>query len=220
LVYDEAVLLVAPLRVPRDAAGEARFQASVTWVACKDRCLPGRADLALRLPVDDAPPTADPRSAPVFSRAADLLPRPLGAVPAQAEADRDRIRLTFHHGGAWEREGLTAHFFPEEWNVVAFAADPRLAAGGGRLTLDLARAEPGASLPERLRGVLRLDSARGVEAFALDLPLGGGAGASPPASPEGPSHAWWAVPLAALLGAAAVYRRRSGRRPPLKQETP
>ena len=35
---------------------ELPIQASVKWLACKELCIPGRADLSLALPVSDAPP--------------------------------------------------------------------------------------------------------------------------------------------------------------------
>ena len=54
--YSGAVVLFSELRAGKDAKGALRLQAKVSWLACKEICLPGKADLTLSLPVSPAQP--------------------------------------------------------------------------------------------------------------------------------------------------------------------
>ena len=52
-IYEEQVLLLVPVEVPRDArvGQQMTFRAQVEWLVCKEMCLPGFGDVRLTLPV-------------------------------------------------------------------------------------------------------------------------------------------------------------------------
>lgn len=55
-VYEERVLLLVPVEVPRGARAGSMltFRAQTEWLVCKDVCLPGFGDVRLTLPVVEA----------------------------------------------------------------------------------------------------------------------------------------------------------------------
>jgi thiol:disulfide interchange protein DsbD len=65
-IYEKRVMLMAPIRAPRDARGTAHIEADVHWLVCKNVCLPGGGHVAIDLPAgpndyDDIP--FDPNAA-------------------------------------------------------------------------------------------------------------------------------------------------------------
>ena len=64
--YQYHVLLWSRLAATAQVSGDIPIQAKLRWLACKDICLPGKANLELTLPVSP--------QAPVASAHADLFP--------------------------------------------------------------------------------------------------------------------------------------------------
>jgi len=138
--YEGETLVMARVEASSKAAGEARFEADASWLACKDVCMPGKASLALALPA------AGEADAALFDRHRARLPRPLGELMG-AELSRagtgDAPALVLHVPGAEKLDFFPA---PSEWLELASleqrpsgqgltltAAFRRLAgAGGGR----------------------------------------------------------------------------------------
>lgn len=74
--YKEQVLLASTLALQGAAeifygAGDIPIRADVTWLACKDICIPGKADLDLVLPFSVDPP-APSTHAPLFASTSEL----------------------------------------------------------------------------------------------------------------------------------------------------
>ena len=169
--YEGEVLLPVSITVPAGAAAEAMADLRVraSWLVCKDVCIPGEAELALRLPVraaGEAPP-APWRGAIDATLAA--LPAPGPAVVA-AVAD-GILKLAFADTGVRQAE-----FFPYEAARVAAAAAQDLDRLAGavparlRLSVPLAEGVDGAAWlagfgAGRPIGVLRQD-AQAVEVVA------------------------------------------------------
>src|SRR6218665_11180 len=90
--YEGEVLLLATLTVPADAQPGSRFAAtaSVTWLVCKDICIPQQAELGLDLPVAAA--AADSADAAAIARARERLP-PAAPPPPQLLAPPGGLQL-------------------------------------------------------------------------------------------------------------------------------
>ena len=73
--YKEQVLLISTLSQGGAeiayGAGNFHLGATVSWLACKDVCIPGRADLALVLPLSPDPPVPSTH-APLFASGAPV----------------------------------------------------------------------------------------------------------------------------------------------------
>src|SRR3954468_14618423 len=70
--YEGMPWLLTKLTAPADASGTATIKAAVTWLVCKQICIPEEANLSIDLPV--GPAVHDPAMAKDFAAARALLP--------------------------------------------------------------------------------------------------------------------------------------------------
>lgn len=203
--YDGEVLLPVRLDGPRREPGSAlAVTVRVSWLVCKEDCLPGSATLGLALPVVDGAPAPSP-AAPAFASARSRIPRPAGAlgISMRAEEDGQRIVLRLEGPAGHALPAGPVEFFAAEGGVIGHA-EPQVAsrAEGGRLDLVLVRAPDRRTSLARLRGVAVADEGWAgdgtVPAIDIDVPVRhGGAAAAPSAGSLAPGF------FAALLAAAA-----------------
>ncbi len=205
--YEGEVLLPVKLTPPPDLApgGTVEFAARADWLICKDVCIPGGADLKLRLPVRDAA-RPSPRAAQ-FAATLSRVPQPITLKGATATIDDTRIRLAFAPPGA---SGLPAsvEFFPLEQARIEPAAPQVLRREGDRAALYLTAATPVAPDFKTLKGVLVVDGGparadRGGWAGIVAVPLA--AGAVPVVAATAPADAgelitFWVALAGAFVG--------------------
>lgn len=149
--------------VPKSARGSAKLEALVSWVACKEQCVPGEQTVSLELPVaSSASPTPE---APAINEALNALPKP--APKGFAEAFLDGKNLVIALSG----EARKLEFFPDTPGVIDLAAAPRILTQEGRTILVLKTAENLKEAPAKISGVLQLAGDGAPKAFELQLPL-------------------------------------------------
>ncbi len=169
--YADEVLLMAEATAPNElAAGDTlRLAAEVSWLVCRDLCIPGKASLALALPVAAVgKPSAQQAQ---FDHYAARVPGVLDervavefAVRGEKAVEVD-VRLS-QEGKAFEQGEQMPDFYPLAADGFAFSTR-RLAAD--HLVLSI---EPyGDAEVDTLRGVLvyRLDGEVRAGTLALDL---------------------------------------------------
>lgn len=179
--YHGEVWLLSEISVPAGWAGpEATIVARVSWLMCKEECIPGEAALEIRLPRGDGAAAASRAGAFAAARAA--MPGDAAGAPWEVGAHAPEgakaivLQVAAKAGG---RVPDNLYFFPADTPLVDHAvAQGPVARGDAReLTLPLSPAAEG--LPERLRGVLVARGA-GAAAIEIDVPLGN---APPPGAP-------------------------------------
>lgn len=167
--YEGEVWLLVRVRAPESLRGaKATLAARVDWLECSDVCLPGRADLALVLPIAKGKAAnAGGTEQPELTRARARLPLPL---PAGASASiamigpgPSKARLVVLRATPLLSGGVL--FFPDQQGLVEPSEDQPSTRALDRIQLDLSLA-PGATLPATgLTGVL----VAGDEAWQLTL---------------------------------------------------
>lgn len=167
--YEGSVLLPVTLHVPATAkAADAVLAAHVKWLACNESCVPGEANVELKLPVKDARPVADPAMAQAFADARALLPRTPGAVALESTAER--VTLTFRDAALSGEEVRAAEFFPAEQLVLDDAATAVLeSADRGAVRVRLTPAPRRKEPVRQLAGVLVVRTAKRSIAFEIDV---------------------------------------------------
>lgn len=163
--YEHEVLLSVEIEVPaRLSSKDVRLVARVSWLECQEVCLPGKAELALSLPVRaTAAPGPD---APLFAKARRQL----------AAADEDWTVSASTGPGAIELtvgppSGTTldeAYFYAVTRRVLDYAKPQTLRKSGGLYHLDLPL-HPRGKATERLQGVLVGVTPKGAIALAVDV---------------------------------------------------
>jgi len=121
----------------------------ITWLACKDICLPGQADLRLTLPV--AADSGKAFLAPLFDEARKNIPRLTEGVFASYRRDGDKLLVVINGLPAiktsWE-------VFPKTSGIMKNTRDIFHSNSNGQLSMDFKLAEIDVNLPESFEIVL------------------------------------------------------------------
>ncbi len=166
--YEDEALFPISLNAAKELKpGDVVLHAKVSWLVCREVCIPGKAELELSaLAFDhllkDVPlPGAD---AEIFKRMLRRLPEPL---PASAKAvfasTADGFKLSLTTG---QRE-TEAQLFPSEQSILSNPAVQTVTATATGLVLELKKDPNLAGAPKQLAGVIELSGGRNYEIVAL-----------------------------------------------------
>lgn len=155
--YEQPVLLFVEMQTPENLTVGSRvtLSADVSWLVCKDICVPGKANVTLSLPVRTAPGSAS-ASQVLFRDARSRVPKPMPSKwRTDATSEKDGFVLTIH--GA---DVARASFFPLEADQIDNAAPQTLTTLPGGLRVTLKKSEQLLKAPALLDGVLELSTGR------------------------------------------------------------
>lgn len=156
--YTHSVLLLAQVTPPKNmpVGQKISLEADVSWLACKEQCVPGNAHITLQLPVNAKSPQANADAQATFAEARTLLPMTLtekeGAVTLATKTEA--IVLNFQSLSNQFGEIVDALFIPEKGEVIDHGAPQDLAKDVQGFTLTIKRAHPEQSPPSEVKGVL------------------------------------------------------------------
>jgi thiol:disulfide interchange protein len=159
--YENEVLFPVKLDVaPTVKQGKAVLNAHVTWLVCREVCIPGKADLGTMLSMYPGQPpvvTGSAADAELMNRLASTLPTaPPAGFAAVFQPTKDGFRLGITTG---KRE-RTAVFFPTDQNVLSNPAPQKVRATAKGAVLELTKDADLARTPGELQGVLELSGGR------------------------------------------------------------
>jgi len=189
--YDGVALLAAPLHVPKGAEGDFPIGASVTWLVCKEECVPGKAELSFTVHAGSAPPAPGPL-ARAFAALRDDQPGP-GAVRAKVVSRDKDFGLVLEQKDVHDK----IDFFPLTPSVLKGDVPPRLERAQGKTTLWLEKGDPVDPKATELRGILVYTGKDEPRVRELVAPLAPAAAESVPAPAETSS---WLLIVFAFLG--------------------
>ena len=165
--YEHDVLLPVEIQVPDTLlSNEVRLSARVSWLECEEVCLPGKAELALALPVRSNP--APGPAAALFEKTRKQMPEKDTAWGLSATSGEGSIALAVS-----PPQGTTldeAYFYPVTRRVLDYSKPQALHPSGGGYRLDLPL-DPRGKPVERLEGVLVGQTAKGAVALQVDVKL-------------------------------------------------
>ena len=164
--YRDSVLLPVEIQTPATilpAGGSITLSAEVSWLVCGNLCVPGKAELALSLPVRTAPGPVSASHA-LFQEARARLPMPMPpAWSSEAASGKESFVLTVHGAGAAQ-----ASLFPLEADQIDNAAPQTATRLPDGVRLTLRKSEQLMKTPATLDGVLDLGSGR---VYAVSAPV-------------------------------------------------
>ena len=195
--YEGTPWLLTKLTAPADASGTATLKAHVTWLVCKQICIPEETNLSIDVPVGQA--SHDPAVAKDFAAARALLPvaspwKVTYALGATLDVYAAAPSLAAAHP-------TTADFFPAHTGLIRNAAPQLVGYAKDGLVL---RLTPAAALKagSAIEGLLVLTSSDGsVQALEVNA----APGPVPPAEFTAPGSGgditlWLAIAFAFLGG--------------------
>src|SRR5271155_3570879 len=165
--YEDQVLLMAPIRAPMSFDYEGRpnvqFVADVKYVVCREICIPGKAHLALALPLTNDAQAREWHEQ--FEQARKEIPKPAPAAwKISARAAQNNLILSI--AGAPQTKSAT--FFPQAAGIIENSAPQVLATDRAGIHLTLKVSEQAAGPPTQLKGVVVLD---GSLAYQIAAPV-------------------------------------------------
>lgn len=167
--YENDVLLISPLTAPVSAKNgeEATIAAKVSWLVCRDICIPGKGQVSLTLPVKSAirgwKGSASSADVAMLLGARSKVPkRPPGAWKISAASDQDDFVLNVETG---KRENA-ATFFPLEPEQIKNSASQTATPFSRGVRLRLRKSDGLLKPISALRGVLVFGSGRAYEIAA------------------------------------------------------
>ena len=167
--YDGEVLLPVALEVPADAkAGTtAHLAVEAKWLVCREACIPGKASLALDLPVAAAPPKPDKRWTAEFARARLAQPQAT-AWNAESKIDGERIAITLRGPGLPDAAGVDALV---EQRKLVDNKPPRVSREDDALIVDFGKSDYFGTLPASVDLVVTKRSGAGVRGWRVQVPI-------------------------------------------------
>lgn len=163
-VYAGRLVLLFPITIDAASAGAGplAISADVDWLVCRERCIPGRAELAASWPVSaESAPSAE---AEVFAEARQRLPEALPAEGGGVAMKWEGAELVLHVDGA-----ARLAFFPYE-NEPGVYPDNILSGGEARAdTLRLSYSAQAGRLAE-IAGVVAVTRDGGERFYEVRIP--------------------------------------------------
>jgi thiol:disulfide interchange protein DsbD len=167
--YEDEVFFPLKLQVEKTVpAGPAILHAKVDWLVCRERCIPGKAELEVSREVTSHPakPVSLASDAALNKRFVARLPKPLPAsAKAAFQTTPAGFRLTVDTG----RRETSATFFPSDQDILDNPAPQKLTPTANGLILDLKKDLSFSAHLVRLNGVLELSGGRAFEIVALPV---------------------------------------------------
>jgi thiol:disulfide interchange protein DsbD len=176
--YDAETVLACRVAPPPQLppGSEITIGARVTWLACREACLPGEAELSLTLPA--AAPSDTAEFEPRWQKAIEIsrrdVPLPLDGWRFSAKAAGDFFTIEAAPPNGETAVLETAAFFPFLQGVVENSEPQTLTQDGDVYRLRVRRDRMSADKPERLSGVLFSPNGWGKEhrkAVSIDVPI-------------------------------------------------
>jgi thiol:disulfide interchange protein/DsbC/DsbD-like thiol-disulfide interchange protein len=204
--YDGVALLAAPVKVPANAIGEFTLKASVSWLVCKEECVPEKAELALRITADNQAAPANAHAAE-FKKLAKEQPEKIFTDFAAPVEHGKNLGLRFRERKAPAGEsGERAYdFLPLLPQLVKGDKTPGVERKNGEVTLWMEKNDPFDSQAAALAGVLveKWPSGRlRASEITVDLKSITATSAPAPEIPAAPpaGSGVWILVLSAFLG--------------------
>ena len=193
--YEDEVAFPVNIAVDRSVpTGPIHLDAKITWLVCRETCIPGKAHMGLDLTV--APGAAPAANSGPIAEGLDNLPKPL---PANMKFSVTGGKTDFVVALTTGKPVPTAEFYPFDPDQIQNAADQGIESSKQGIQLRIPRAAELTTLPASLHGVIKLSDTEAYEVTAPVVP-GEVASMKPPIpnAPGGP------ITLISALGLAFI----------------
>lgn len=163
--YSDETLLMVPLTVPADAHGQMTLAVTASWLACKDICVPGKAELSLTRAVRAPPAQPDPDWADAFAHARSQWPQVAHDWPARFSLDDTAVSIELHSPELKSAQSVL--FFPYQNDLVNHGAAQRQALQDDGLRLTQALSPYFSEAPQTVDGVVVISGGGITRAYEI-----------------------------------------------------
>ena len=172
--YEDETAFPLTLKVAAQAKpGPAHLDAAVSWVVCREVCVPGKARLGLNLTIAADAPPAPTASVGALGEAKALLPKPLPAgAKLSVKGGKENFVVTLENGERLD----DAEIYPFDQDLIANAPDQDVQVIEGGVRVWVKRSPDLKRLPKELHALIRLSDS---EAYEFTAPVTPGEIAEP-----------------------------------------
>lgn len=136
------------------AGASISIAASVKWLACLEECLPGGADMMVRLPVKDENPEVDALWSGQFKKTREKIPENSSAWKVSASAEDNLIHLFLAPPPEIKIELKNVHFSPEQSELIDYVEPQTLKKTEAGFVLEVQRSKFSRNWPAKIQGIL------------------------------------------------------------------
>ena len=185
--YEGTVLLPIPIEAASTLPKNPQtLSASLKVLVCRESCIPGKAELSLKLPVLASEPQPAREHASLFADATAAQPKPLpNTWKVEPVASPSQIELALHGVPAT----AIPSFIPAQNDLIRNAAPQHLETKNGTLHLTLKRPEEATGHPQNVSGLLFVEDGDRTVAYTLEAPVIAAPAPLAPASTQAPATA-------------------------------
>jgi len=175
--YEDEVLLLTEIEAPYDAVlGDSyEIAGQADWLACEVDCIPGRADVVLKLPVSNEVPEMNPEWAEAFAETRTQLPVPGLDWRISAMGFRRDLKVQIISREGMEHDFSYLEFLPEDTEIVDHSAKQIMKKTDTGYELIIPRSAIRQGYLETIEGILLSDQGwegKGTNrAMAIDVPV-------------------------------------------------
>ncbi len=158
--YHDTIYLLSEISIKQNVkTGQVVFlKASVNWLECADVCIPGNANLKVRLEIKDAPMEINERYTETFAEARARLPIPSEGWNLQAAVDENRLVIQAV-APEWLKHNLgEIQFFPYKASFINNVAEQKVTKQDNQFQMDVELAKMDPQIPDTVKGVLLSES--------------------------------------------------------------
>ncbi len=184
--YEGEVLLPLTVEATPDVKPNSteELSANLRMLVCRETCIPGKAALALKVPVRKATPAINRETEQLFARARAAQPK---ALPADWKVSAQQSKSSIVLSIAGAPPARTASFIPAQAKVIDNPAPQNFSTVQNGIALTLKRPSDSADAPSKLEGLLFVEQGGSSAAYVLTTPVtamaalsqSGAAGSSP-----------------------------------------
>lgn len=154
--YEEEVFLLTEIQAPDavKSGSSVDIAARVDWLACREICIPGQANLILNLPVDNKKPEPDKRWTRRLAATRRNMPQRFSDWEVKASAKNGQIFIHIIPPPWFKKELTGISFFPEQEGIINLSERQEIQSSQEGYVLEFQRSLFAEKLPQRLQGVL------------------------------------------------------------------
>lgn len=175
--YDREVFLITEIKAPKKikSGTKVKLRASVDWLACRESCIAGHADLTIDLPIKNGKPKINARWAGHFEKTRRMLPETSFDWEINASLKEEKILIQAIPPSSFKSKLNDIIFFPEQIGLIDHSKSQNLIRSKNGYIIEVQRSLLLKKIPARFKGVLfskeGWSNSRDIRALHIDVPL-------------------------------------------------
>ncbi|MFN0118165.1 MAG: protein-disulfide reductase DsbD family protein [Elusimicrobiota bacterium] len=173
--YEEEVLLLVKMTPATNISNSMRLEAKVSWLECKEECIPGSGKTEMTLPVKNAPSMSVEKNIEKFNQARFKMPLNQSSWNVTVSENKNVFIFTGKTNEQEISETGPIVFFPHDSDLISYSSEQKFSKQKDGFRLEAQKSESLKQIPEKIEGVLSSEQGwRGKnseKALLINIPI-------------------------------------------------